>query len=168
MREPTVSRTSVTETDEQYLVRAIAVARRARENGNHPFGALVVGPDGRVVEGENTVVTESDPTGHAETNVVRAAAHAFTADERRAGTLYTSTEPCAMCAGAIYWAGIGRVVYALPEQALAAMVPSQDGEPTMDLPCREVFAAGGSTVHVAGPALLEEAAAVHSGFWDRR
>jgi tRNA(Arg) A34 adenosine deaminase TadA len=73
-----------------------------------------------------------------------------------------------MCSGAIYWAGISRVVYALPEQELAAMVPSQDGAPTMDLPCRTVFAAGGSTVHVAGPALLEEAAAVHAGFWDHR
>ena len=71
-----------------------------------------------------------------------------------------------MCSGAIYWSGIGRVVYALPEQALAAMVPSQNGEPTMDLPCRDVFAAGGSTVHVAGPALLDEAASVHAGFWD--
>ena len=163
-----VSPTFVTTADEQYLLRAIAVARRAREHGNHPFGALVVGPDGRVVEGENTVVTESDPTGHAETNVVRAAARAFTADERRASSLYTSTEPCEMCAGAIYWAGIGRLVYALPEQALAAMVPSQDGEPTMDLPCRTVFAAGGNPVHVAGPALLDEASAVHAGFWEQR
>lgn len=169
MSDPTPgSPTLVTPRDEEFLLRAIAIAARARENGNHPFGALVVGADGRVVEGENTVVTESDPTGHAETNVVRAAARAFTTEERRGSTLYTSTEPCAMCAGAIYWAGIGRVVYALPEQSLAAMVPSQDGEPTMDLPCRTVFAAGGSAVQVAGPALLDEAAAVHAGFWDLR
>lgn len=71
-----------------------------------------------------------------------------------------------MCAGAIYWSGIGRVVYALPEQDLAAMVPEQDGEPTMDLPCREVFAAGGRPVAVAGPALTTEAAEVHRGFWN--
>jgi tRNA(Arg) A34 adenosine deaminase TadA len=160
MSDPTV----VSPADEQFLLRAIAIAHRARENGN-PFGALVVAPGGRVVEAENTVVTESDPTGHAETNLVRLAAGALSPEERHASTLYTSTEPCAMCSGAIYWAGIGRVVYALSEQALAAMVPSQGGEPTMDLPCREVFAAGGSTVHVAGPALLEEAAAVHEGFW---
>jgi tRNA(Arg) A34 adenosine deaminase TadA len=103
-------------------------------------------------------------TGHAETNLVRLTGD-LTPEQLRDHTLYTSCEPCAMCSGAIYWAGIGRVVYALSEQALAAMVPSQGGEPTMDLPCREVFAAGGSTVHVAGPALLEEAAAVHEGFW---
>ena len=94
----------------------------------------------------------------------RAAAE-LTPDELRASTLYTSTEPCAMCAGAIYWAGIPRVVYALPESELRSMVPEQDGEPTMDLPCREVFARGGRAVEVIGPTLAAEAAAVHEGFW---
>lgn len=155
----------VSSTDEDHLRQAIALAARARRNGNHPFGSIVVAPDGRVIEGLNTVVTESDPAGHAETNVVRLAARILSSVELRASTLYTSTEPCAMCAGAIYWAGIPRVVYALGEDALRAMVPAQDGEPTMDLPCREVFARGGRTVDVAGPALVGEAAAVHDGFW---
>ncbi len=165
MDDATPLATEVSADDLPHLLHAIRVARRAREHGNHPFGAIVVTPDGRVIEGGNTVVTEGDPTGHAETNLVRIAARALPREELRASTLYTSTEPCAMCSGAIYWAGIHRVVYALPEQQLAAMVPEQDGEPTMDLPCRDVFAAGGSTVHVAGPALLDEAAAVHDGFW---
>lgn len=155
----------ISPADEAHLRQAIALAARARQDGNHPFGSIVVAPDGRVIEGLNTVVTESDPTGHAETNVVRLAAGILSPGELRASTLYTSTEPCAMCAGAIYWAGIARVVYALGEDALRAMVPAQDGEPTMDLPCREVFARGGRTVDVAGPALVEEAAAVHDGFW---
>jgi tRNA(Arg) A34 adenosine deaminase TadA len=161
MTDPTL----VSPPDEEHLRHAIALARRARANGNHPFGSIVVTPGGRVVEGLNTVVTERDPTGHAETNVVRRAARSLTAEQLHASTLYTSTEPCAMCAGAIYWAGIARVVYALPEGELRAMVPAQDGEPTMDLPCRRVFAAGGRTVDVAGPALEAEAAAVHDGFW---
>jgi tRNA(Arg) A34 adenosine deaminase TadA len=160
-----VDPTLVSPADEQHLRQAISLAARARANGNHPFGSIVVAPDGRVVEGLNTVVTETDPTGHAETNVVRRAVGILSAADLRASTLYTSTEPCAMCAGAIYWAGIPRVVYALPEHALRAMVPAQDGEPTMDLPCRDVFARGGRTVDVAGPALLDEAAAVHAGFW---
>lgn len=160
--------TSVSPTDEQFLLQAIDTAGRARANGNHPFGAILVTKDGRIVAGENTVVTESDPTGHAETNLVRIASRTLGREELHTSTLYTSAEPCAMCSGAIYWAGIPRVVYALPEQHLAAMVPSQDGEPTMDLPCREVFAAGGRTVHVAGPAMLDQAAAVHAGFWDDR
>jgi tRNA(Arg) A34 adenosine deaminase TadA len=161
MTDPTV----VSPADEAFLRRAIDIAARSRAGGNHPFGALLVAPGDRLIEAMNSVVTRSDPTGHAETNLVRLGAAELSADDLRASTLYTSTEPCAMCAGAIYWAGISRVVYALPEQSLAAMVPAQDGEPTMDLPCRDVFAAGGRTVHVAGPALEDEAAAVHVGFW---
>jgi tRNA(Arg) A34 adenosine deaminase TadA len=155
----------VSAPDEDHLRHAIALAARARENGNHPFGSIVVAADGRVVEGMNTVVTETDPTGHAETNVVRLAAGILSIDELHASTLYTSTEPCAMCAGAIHWAGIPRVVYALGEDDLRAMVPAQGGEPTLTLPCRDVFAAGGGRVDVAGPALHDEAVAVHAGFW---
>jgi tRNA(Arg) A34 adenosine deaminase TadA len=80
-------------------------------------------------------------------------------------TLYTSTEPCAMCAGAIYWSGIARVVYALGEDELRAIVAEQEGVPTMALPCREVFARGGRHVTVAGPADLPEATTLHDGFW---
>lgn len=160
-----MSADTVSELDEHYLRQAITLAARARDGGNHPFGSLVLAADGRIVEGLNTVVTEHDPTGHAETNAVRRAAAQLTSDDLRASTLYTSTEPCAMCAGAIYWAGIPRVVYALPESSLRAMVPAQEGEPTIDLPCREVFARGGRPVDVAGPALEVEAAAVHDGFW---
>ncbi|SFR79411.1 tRNA(Arg) A34 adenosine deaminase TadA [Agromyces sp. CF514] len=161
----TTDPTRVSVEDETRLLHAIEVARRSRAEGNHPFGAILVAPDGTVLEGLNSVVTAGDPTGHAETNLVRLASARIPAERLALSTLYTSTEPCAMCAGAIYWSGIGRVVYALPEQELAAMVPSQDGEPTMDLPCREVFARGGRAVHVAGPALIAEAADVHRGFW---
>jgi tRNA(Arg) A34 adenosine deaminase TadA len=70
-----------------------------------------------------------------------------------------------MCAGAIYWVGIGRVVYALPEQALLELTGSSPENPTLDLPCREVFARGQRTVVVAGPAIEDEARAVHEGFW---
>ncbi|WEO76611.1 nucleoside deaminase [Cryobacterium sp. SO2] len=160
--------TSISAHDETYLERAIAVAHRARSGGNHPFGAILVTADGTVLEAENSVVTANDPTGHAETNLVRLASARLSKEDLRTSTLYTSTEPCVMCAGAVYWAGIGRVAYALPEQMLAAMVPEQDGEPTLDLPCRDVFARGGNTVIVAGPALIEVAAEVHRGFWDAR
>lgn len=158
--------TLISAADEMHLTLALDVARRSRTNGNHPFGAILVAGDGTVLEGQNTVVTAGDPTGHAETNLVRLASARLSTDELRSSTLYTSTEPCVMCSGAIYWAGIGRVVYALPEQMLAQMVPEQGGEPTLDLPCRDVFARGGNTVHVAGPALIADAAAVHAGFWD--
>jgi tRNA(Arg) A34 adenosine deaminase TadA len=152
--------------DEQPLRRAIELAGLARAHGNHPFGALLVDGDGRVVlEAENTVVTEQDITGHAELNVVRRASVQLGATGLAGATLYTSTEPCAMCAGAIYWAGIGRVVYALAADALPDLVGDPDGGSTLCLSCREVFARGGREVAVSGPHLDDEAAAVHVGFW---
>src|SRR5689334_19449343 len=106
-------------SDEELLREAIAVARNARSNGNHPFGALLADRDGQILlRAENTVVTGSDATGHAETNLVRLASAAYPADQLGELILYSSTEPCAMCAGAIFWSGIGSVVYALPETAL--------------------------------------------------
>jgi tRNA(Arg) A34 adenosine deaminase TadA len=80
-------------------------------------------------------------------------------------TLYTSTEPCAMCAGAIYWAAIGRVVYGLPESALLELTGDHADNPTLSLPCREVFARGHGDIKVTGPLLEDEARAVHEGFW---
>lgn len=159
--DPTV----VTEADLAWLDRCVALATDARARTDHPFGSLIVTADGRAVEGLNTVVTTGDPTGHAETNAVRAAAAVLTPGELAASTLYTSTEPCAMCAGAIYWSGISRVVYALSEQGLRDLVAAQEGVPTMELPCREVFARGGRTVWVAGPVDLAAATTVHDGFW---
>ncbi|MET4159491.1 nucleoside deaminase [Agromyces sp. PvR057] len=156
---------TMTDDDLGRLHRCIRLAADARDRGDHPFGSLVVTAAGRTIEAMNTVVTQHDPTGHAETNVVRAAAAAMSAEELANSTLYTSTEPCAMCSGAIYWSGIPRVVYALGEDALRDLVAEQEGVPTLALPCREVFARGGRTVQVAGPADLPEAVAVHHGFW---
>jgi tRNA(Arg) A34 adenosine deaminase TadA len=153
-------------TDLVHLRAAVALARAARERGDHPFGCVVVTPAGTVVAGLNSVLTASDPTGHAETNAVRAAAATLDPVELAASTLYTSTEPCAMCAGAIYWSGIPRVVYALGEDALIGMVREQEGVPTMALPCREVFARGGRAIDVTGPVEVEGAREVHAGFWD--
>ena len=156
----------MTSVDAGIVRQAIAIARRSRANGNHPFGALLVDAAGVVVaEAENTVATDHDPTGHAEMTLVRATARRFGLDYLQGCTIYSSTEPCAMCAGAIYWAGIGRVVYALGEDELRRMTGSDPVNPTLALPSREVFARGQRAVLVQGPALLEEARAVHDGFW---
>ena len=149
-----------------YLRRAIALAKLAREHGNHPFGALLVGQNGEVVlEAENTVNTERDATGHAETNLVRNASKRFDKGILEQVTLYTSTEPCAMCSGAIYWTGITRVVYALSEVGLIELTGSNDENPTMQLPCREVLTRGQRPIEIIGPLLEEEARLVHEGFW---
>ena len=157
----------MTGIDTGHLRRAIAIARRSRAKGNHPFGALLVDAAGAVVaEAENTVTSDHDPTGHAEINLVRAAVRRFDSDYLAGCTLYSSTEPCTMCSGAIYWAGLGHVVYALGEDELRRMTGSNPANPTLALPIREVFARGQRVVSVQGPALLEEARAVHDGFWE--
>ncbi|KQR20117.1 cytidine deaminase [Agreia sp. Leaf335] len=162
---PTFS-TTVSESDLSHLRRAIFVSIEAKQHGNHPFGAVLTDESGaQVLEAENTVVTHSDVTGHAETNLVRLATKRYSLAELRGFTLYTSCEPCAMCSGAIYWAGIGRMVYALPEQDLIPLTGDDPQNPTLDLPSREVLARGQRTVVVAGPALEEQAAEPHRGFW---
>ena len=153
--------------DIPHLQHAIRLAYAARERGDHPFGAVVVAPDGTVVEGLNSVETGRDPTGHAESNLVRAAAAVLDPAALAASTLYTSTEPCAMCAGAIYWAGIPRVVYALGEDELRRIVEVHDSSPTLALPSRELFARGGREIAVVGPVPLPGAAEVHEDFWTK-
>ena len=150
----------------EHLKTAISVAWRARANGNHPFGAVLVNEHDQVVlQAENTVVTGRDSTGHAETNLVRLATQQFSPEQLADFTLYSSTEPCAMCAGAIYWSQIGRVVFALSEIDLYAIIgPSPEH---LLLPCREVFAHSKRHIEVDGPvpSLEVEARAVHKDFW---
>jgi tRNA(Arg) A34 adenosine deaminase TadA len=154
-----------TSVDEHLLRRAIDLARLSREHGNHPFGSLLTDANGDVVlEAENTVVTGRDVTGHAELNLVRAASAQFDADLLASHTLYTSTEPCAMCAGAIYWSGIGRVVFALSTATFQATIDPA-GVAGLAVSCRDVFERGGRTVEVSGPHLEDLAWEVHAGFW---
>jgi tRNA(Arg) A34 adenosine deaminase TadA len=153
-------------SDETLLLQAVRLARASRDRGNHPFGALLASAEGEVLlEAENTVVSGSDPTGHAETNLVRLAGHHLDRATLATTTLYSSAEPCAMCAGAIYWSGIGGVVFALAEAELLALTGSDPHNPTLDLPCRDVFAAGQRPIEVRGPFALPEARDVHHGFW---
>jgi tRNA(Arg) A34 adenosine deaminase TadA len=156
----------VNNTDLGHLRTSIAVAQAARDHGNHPFGAILVDENNQVLlQAENTVVTESDCTGHAETNLMRLASGHFSPERLSSCTLYTSTEPCAMCAGAIHWGNVRRVVFALSEVDLYEMVgPSPEH---LILSCREVFAKTQRHVEVEGPAseLNKEARAVHEGFW---
>jgi len=163
-------RVAQNELDLKFLRRAIALAGEARADGRHPFGSLIVDARGDVVvEARNNAVRpKGDPTQHAETVACGAAARLLGEEELGECTLYSSTEPCAMCAGAIYWTGVGRVVYALSEKSLLAFTGNDAENPTLDLPCREVFARGQKPIAVLGPMLEEEAAKVHEGFWTRR
>jgi len=145
---------------EPFLKLAIELAREARADGNHPFGALLV-MDGRVVlTATNTVITGQDPTAHAENNLVGQAIRQFSPDQIARCVLYASCEPCAMCVGAMYWAGIRSVVYGLPAEELAKLAG-----PDFLIPCRDLFSRASDTVRVTGPLLIGDALEVHKGFW---
>ncbi|WP_130903286.1 nucleoside deaminase [Pseudomonas sp. Sample_23] len=157
----------VSDLDLALLRQTIALSQASKQRGRHPFAALVADRDGRVIAeaGNNSMPPEGDPTQHAELVAVAAAAKRLSPPELEACTLYTSAEPCCMCAGAVYWTGVGRVVYALSEHALLGLTGDHPENPTFSLPCREVFARGQRTVSVFGPMLEAEAAEPHKGFW---
>ena len=157
-------------TDEQtlrHLRRANEVARDAAAKGRHPFGAVLVAPDFETVLLEHGNV---DTVNHAEAVLARVAAHRFDPAYLWHCTLVTTVEPCAMCAATMYWAHIGRLVYGMSENQLLQFTGNHAQNPTLDLPCREVFARGQKTVQVTGPVpgVEEEIAAVHRAFWAAR
>ena len=152
-----------------YLKRAVDISKEARANGNTPFGALLVDKDRNIVmEQGNIEITDKICTGHAEATLAARASHEYSKDFLWDCTLYTTAEPCAMCAGAIYWANIGRVVYGMTERRLLQLTGSNEQNPTFDLPCRDVFSKGQKEITVLGPfpEIEEEAAKVHEGYWD--
>ncbi|HCQ65712.1 MAG TPA: tRNA-specific adenosine deaminase [Rhodobacteraceae bacterium] len=152
--------------DLELMTRAIALASESRARGDHPFGALLAGPDGEVLlEAMNTCGTKGDRTGHAERNLMTEASLKYDDLFLATCTMYTSAEPCAMCAGSVYWAGVGRVVHGMTEVALKELIGPDPENLTMDLPCRDVFGSGQRQIEVVGPLLAEESAVVHAGFW---
>ncbi len=152
--------------DEYFLRRSFDVARRSLTHGNHPFGAILVDQNRNVLlEAENGYMPAHDGTAHAERLLATLACTTLPAEVLRTATLYSSAEPCAMCAGAMYWAGIGRLVYGLSEHRLRRFTGNHPENPTLDLPCRAVFASGQRPTEVVGPLLEDEAAALHEGVW---
>jgi tRNA(Arg) A34 adenosine deaminase TadA len=145
---------------EPFLIRAIELSHRARETGNHPFGAVLVLDDRIVLEAGNTVGVDNSPLGHAETNLVRMAVREFPREVLRRSVLYTSCEPCAMCVGAMYWGGIRSVVYAFPAAELAKLAGGD-----FLVPCRDLFARASEPVAVVGPLLADHARTAHEGYW---
>src|SRR5215472_14288662 len=113
----------------------------------------------------NAFHPDHDMTGHAERVLMTRASTSLPMALLRQCTVYSSAEPCAMCAGAIYWTGIQRLVYGLSEAALKELTGNHPENPTLALPCRTVFAAGQRAVEVIGPLLESKAAAVHEGAW---
>ncbi|MEV4561767.1 nucleoside deaminase [Kitasatospora sp. NPDC049285] len=133
----------ITTADETLLRRAVALAARAVELGDAPYGSLLAGPDGEVLaEAHNTVRRDDDITAHPELKLARWAARELDPETAARTTMYTSCQPCGMCAGAIVRSGLGRVVHALATEQLVALNPASGAWPA---------------VAQDGPALFEEA-----------
>lgn len=145
-----------------YIRECVRLAREAMHNGNRPFGSILVHDGEILLRAQNTVLTENDIGRHPESVLARAAASRYDADVLAESTLYTSTEPCAMCTGAIYWSGIGRVVFAVSVPKLYTIA---DGG--LPVRCADILKQGSRQVEVIGPVLEDEAFEVHRAFWER-
>jgi tRNA(Arg) A34 adenosine deaminase TadA len=150
----------------RHLRRAQEIAARAVAMGHHPFGAILVGPD------QETVLLEQgnvSTVNHAEAVLARTADMNFTPAYLWNCTLYSTVEPCAMCAATQYWANIGRLVYGLEERRLLSLTGDNADNPTMDVPARHIFAQGQKAIEVIGPVpeVEAEVADLHRTFWKR-
>ncbi len=148
--------------DEIFIERTYQLARNAQAKGNHPFGALLVVDGEIVLTAENTVVSDSDVTRHAELNLVSKASQALDPATLGRSILYTSTEPCAMCTGAIFWSGISKIVY-----GCSAITLGEIAGGAFVVPCRELLKYGRREreIRVIGPLLEDQGTAIHRNFW---
>ena len=145
---------------EEFIRATYQLAISAKEKGNHPFGALIVIDDKIVFTAENSVITENDITRHAELNLVSKAAQKIASESLSQSILYTSTEPCAMCTGAIFWSGIPKIVYGCSAAKLGEIAGG-----AFVVPCRELLNFGKRQIVVVGPILEDQGAAIHRDFW---
>jgi tRNA(Arg) A34 adenosine deaminase TadA len=148
-----------------HLRSAGEVALEAAAHGHHPFGAVLVGPDDRILMRQGNINT----VRHAETELARRAATAYEPEFLWQCTLVSTGEPCAMCTGTLYWANIGRLVYGYEESKLLALTGDHAENPTMTLPSRTVLGSGQKKIEVVGPVpeLEDELLAPHRTFWRR-
>ncbi len=157
---------TLNDRDATYLRQAIDWSRTARERGNRPFGAVIVGADGTVLAEAYCNTSETgDCTGHAETNAVRMVSPKVSREVLAQATLYSSGEPCVMCAGAIFWSNIRRVIFGIDAVSLRVFRGERQEQRDAELSCRDVFNASPHAIECTGPALLEESSEPHLGFW---
>jgi tRNA(Arg) A34 adenosine deaminase TadA len=146
-------------SDEQFLHLAIALARQARQQGAEPFGAVLVMDGAAVHQAWDRCVEFSDPTFHAELRVISEYCQAQRRISLKGYTLYASTEPCPMCAGAIHWARISRVVFSV-SQAMLQQLSGGSPKPS----CASIINTGSQQTEIVGPLLTEEGFAVFDGY----
>ena len=152
-----------------YLLKANDIARKARANGNTPFGAVLVDPDGNVIMEQGNAESDlHDATAHAERMLASRASQKYSKEFLWGCTLYTTFEPCCMCTGAIYWSNIGKIVYGLTEERLLQLTGADEKNPTFNISCRTILAAGQKPIEVLGPfdEIADQVVEVQKGFWN--
>lgn len=159
----------LSETEIKLLKRSIEISKEAKEAGNHPFGCLLADKDGNILMEQGNTENDGicDCTGHAETQLMKRATLRYSKEQMKEFSLYSCAEPCAMCSGAMYWGNLGKLYYAARESELKKVTGDDPRNPTLDLPCRAVFARGQKDIEVFGPFVeLEESFfELHRGYW---
>jgi len=150
-------------TGEDYLRMAIKTAKKSKENGNLAFGCILVSrSDEIILRGENTINTDNDCLAHAEINLIRDACKKYEYSFLNDCSIYTSNEPCPMCTSAIYWSGIGKLVYGLSKTEYYRIVGRDDPRWVFEMPTKELLKYGSRKLEVVGPILEDEASILHS------
>ncbi|WP_248963755.1 nucleoside deaminase [Sphaerisporangium perillae] len=157
----------VDDADLKHLRRCVELARESLEEGDEPFGSVLVAADGTVLGEDHNRVASGDSTRHPEFELARWAALNMTPEERAAATVYTSGEHCPMCAAAHGWVGLGRIVYVCSSTQLVSWLAELGvpAPPVRPLPIREVV----PDLVVEGPipGLAEEVRELHRRFHGR-
>jgi len=158
---------SVSRTDLTFLRRCVELAREGLDDGDEPFGSLLVDGSGTVRLEDRNRVKDGDETRHPEFEIARWSASHLTAQERAAATVYTSGEHCPMCSAAHAWMGLGRIVYAVSSAQLTGWRAEWGApdSPVAALPVRAV--APGVPVDGPAPELEEEMRALHRTQFER-
>jgi tRNA(Arg) A34 adenosine deaminase TadA len=160
--------TAISNTDAMYLRDAIRMSQVAKQRGNRPYGAVIVSNGGAVLAEAYCHSTESgDCTGHAETTAIRMLNSKISKDELSSSTLYASAEPCVMCAGAIWWSGVQRVVFGIDTERQRIFNSDINDSRAIALTCRDIFSAATPAIECIGPALIEEASQAHESQWKK-
>jgi len=145
--------------EKNFIREAIHLALKSAKAGNDPFGAVLVYKGEIVGTSDDKSVKKSDPTAHAELNLIRSYCKKNKVFSLKGYSLYTSSEPCIMCSGAIYWSGISRVVFSVSQDTLKKYTKGKS-KPT----CRFCVNMGAHKIPVIGPMLEEEGLKVFDGF----
>lgn len=143
-----------------YLEKCLSLASQSVDNGNHPFGALLVHENKIIATAENEVVTRKDITAHAELRLIQKTQSLLTSEELKESALYTSTEPCPMCVGAIYWSGVSKIVFGCSAEQLYNIVHIG-----FTLSSRDILKQSIGNIEIIDFSNEPRFSKIHSNFW---